>query len=130
MLYSAICASLWPSPYNYFGYRKVSAICRVDSAALSAALPEQLTLESDIIEVFVMDVPDAGSLGSYREGGIVARVRYGEYVGGHVLYEYVTSDDSMAAGREIWGYPKSFAKSIGQRLETMFRPILRAVAMR
>ncbi|WP_171058702.1 acetoacetate decarboxylase family protein [Brucella haematophila] len=97
-------------PYNYFGYRKVSAICRVDSAALSAALPEQLTLESDIIEVFVMDVPDAGSLGSYREGGIVARVRYGEYVGGHVLYEYVTSDDSMAAGREIWGYPKKLCE--------------------
>lgn len=57
-----------------------------------------------------MHVPDAGSLGTYREGGVVAKVRYGDLVGGHVLYEYVTSDDSMAAGREIWGYPKKMCE--------------------
>lgn len=93
-------------PYQYRGYRKLSAICRADRAALAAALPAPLTLESDLVEVFAMDVPDAGSLGSYREGGVVVKASYRGQAGGHVLYEYVTSDDSMAAGREIWGYPK------------------------
>jgi acetoacetate decarboxylase len=30
--------------------------------------------------------------------------------GGHVLYEYVTTDDSMAGGREVWGYPKKLGQ--------------------
>jgi acetoacetate decarboxylase len=30
--------------------------------------------------------------------------------GGHVAYEYVTTDDAMAPGREIWGYPKKLAE--------------------
>lgn len=97
-------------PYSYRGYRKLSAVCRADRAALQAALPAPLVLESDLIEVFAMDVPDAGALGSYREGGVVAKVSYGGQTGGHVLYEYVTSDDSMAAGREIWGYPKKLCE--------------------
>jgi acetoacetate decarboxylase len=97
-------------PYHYRGYRKLSAVCRADRAALAAALPAPLTLESDLVEVFAMDVPDAGALGSYREGGVVVKASYGGRTGGHVLYEYVTSDDSMAAGREIWGYPKKLCE--------------------
>ncbi|AYC32996.1 hypothetical protein D3880_11750 [Pseudomonas cavernae] len=105
------CAPLFERPpYSYRSYRKLSAFCRTDAQELQRMLPAGFELTSDLIEVFIMDVPDGGSLGSYREGGIVAQVRFGEYEGGHVLYEYVTTDDSMAAGREIWGYPKKIGE--------------------
>lgn len=97
-------------PYAYRGSRKLSVVCRADRAALQAALPASLTLASDLIEVFALDVPDAGALGSYREGGIVVNVSYQGQSGGHVLYEYVTTDDSLCAGREIWGYPKKLCE--------------------
>ena len=97
-------------PYHYRGYRKISAICRADRKALEAALPSPLKLESDLVEIFAMDVPDAGSLGSYREGGVAVKASYLGQTGGHVLYEYVTSDASLAAGREIWGYPKKLCE--------------------
>jgi acetoacetate decarboxylase len=47
---------------------------------------------------------------NYLEGGVVVPVRYGDLLGGHVLYEFVTTDDAMAGGREVWGYPKKMGE--------------------
>jgi len=93
-------------PFDYKAFSKVSVFCRVDEAAIRGALPEQFDVRGDVIEFFIMDVPAGGSLGSYAEGGIVVPMSYKGRPGGHVLYEIVTNDDSMAVGREVWGYPK------------------------
>lgn len=93
-------------PFDYKAFSKVSVFCRVDEAAIRAALPAAFEVRGDVIEFFIMDVPAGGSLGSYAEGGIVVPVSYQGRPGGHVLYEIVTNDDSMAVGREVWGYPK------------------------
>lgn len=104
-------APLYPAlPYPYRRVRKISAFCRCDPAALERFMPGELTLVGDVCEVFVMDAPDAGPLGHYTEAGVVIPARYGEVVGAHVALEYVSSDDSLAAGREIWGYPKKIAE--------------------
>jgi acetoacetate decarboxylase len=93
-------------PFDYKAFTKVSVFCRVDEKAIRGALPEQFDVRGDVIEFFIMDVPAGGSLGSYAEGGIVVPMSYKGRPGGHVLYEIVTNDDSMAVGREVWGYPK------------------------
>ena len=97
-------------PFDYKAFSKVSVFCRVDEAAIRAALPHQFDLRGDVIEFFIMDVPAGGSLGSYAEGGIVVPMGYQGRPGGHVLYEIVTNDDSMAVGREVWGYPKKMGE--------------------
>jgi len=97
-------------PFDYKAFSKVSVFCRVDEAAIRAALPEQFDVRGDVIEFFIMDVPAGGSLGSYAEGGIVVPMSYQGRPGGHVLYEIVTNDDSMAVGREVWGYPKKMGE--------------------
>ncbi|MDW6021843.1 acetoacetate decarboxylase family protein [Mesorhizobium sp. BAC0120] len=97
-------------PFNYEAFSKVSVFCRVDEAAIRAALPLQFDVRGDVIEFFIMDVPAGGSLGSYAEGGIVVPMSYQGRPGGHVLYEIVTNDDSMAVGREVWGYPKKMGE--------------------
>jgi acetoacetate decarboxylase len=97
-------------PYDYKAFSKVSVFCRVDEAAIRAALPAEFDLRGDVIEFFVMDVPVGGALGSYAEGGVVVPMSYKGRPGGHVLYEIVTNDDSMAVGREVWGYPKKMGE--------------------
>lgn len=103
-------APLYPElPYPYRGIRKLSVFCRCDRASLEAFLPPEFELLGDICEVFVMQAPDAGALGSYDEAGLVIPVRYDGTDGAHVSLEYVTTDDALCAGREIWGYPKKLA---------------------
>lgn len=96
-------------PYHYRGVRKVSVFCRCDPQALTRFLPRELERVGDVCEVFVMHAPDAGPLGRYDESGLVIPVRYGDITGAHVSLEYVSTDDSLCAGREIWGYPKKLA---------------------
>ena len=103
-------------PRLYRDLRKLSVYCRGDAAGLRKALPPEFDLASDVFEVFVMNCPvvhDAADpvMGprSYSEGGIVLHARYRDIVGGHVAYEFVTTDDAMAGGREIMGYPKKLA---------------------
>jgi len=103
-------APLYPElPYPYRGIRKLSVYCRCDRASLAAFLPPEFELLGDVCEVFVMQAPDAGALGSYDEAGLVIPVRYDGTDGAHVSLEYVTTDDALCAGREIWGYPKKLA---------------------
>lgn len=99
-----------PLPYHYRGVRKISAFCRCDADALRAFLPDEFELSGDVCEVFQLEAPDAGPLGHYSESGVVIPVTFDGQPGAHVALEYVSSDDSLAAGREIWGYPKKIAE--------------------
>jgi acetoacetate decarboxylase len=82
---------LYPElPYRYLGYRKLSVIGRADERSLRAFLPAPFEL-------------------AYYEAGVVLSCRFRDRLGGHVTFEYVSTDDSLGAGREIWGYPKKLA---------------------
>lgn len=96
-------------PFEYNGYRRLSMYCRADGDVVREYLPEPLEYVGDAIEVFVLYAPDVSGLAEYWEGGVVVQARYGDVVGAHMLTEYVTSDDALLAGREIWGYPKKMA---------------------
>lgn len=45
----------------------------------------------------------------FMDVGILFPVKYGDLTGGFWAYEYEDNDESIAAGRELWGYPKKFA---------------------
>ena len=47
---------------------------------------------------------------SYMDAAIVVPVKYGDQYGGYYIYEYENNDAAIAAGRELWGYPKKYAK--------------------
>uniref|UniRef100_UPI003B51B47B acetoacetate decarboxylase family protein n=1 Tax=Roseovarius indicus TaxID=540747 RepID=UPI003B51B47B len=104
-------------PYHYRGVRKISAYCRCDPDALRAFLPDDFELLGDVCEVFQLEAPDAGPLGHYSESGVVIPMTFDGTPGAHVALEYVSSDDSLAAGREIWGYPKKMAEVPFRSLE-------------
>jgi len=102
-----------PIPRFYKAFRKLSVYCEASEAGIGKALPQGLEPDGTTIEIFVMHCPEVYDVASpemgprnYLEGGVVVPARYKDLRGGHVLYEYVTTDDSMAGGREVWGYPK------------------------
>jgi acetoacetate decarboxylase len=41
--------------------------------------------------------------------GILFPVKFRDLTGGFWAYEYEDNDESIGAGRELWGYPKKFA---------------------
>jgi acetoacetate decarboxylase len=90
-----------PMPRHYKGFRKLSIFCRANIDGIRKALPADLEVVSDVIEVFVMNCPEVHDLAepvmgprAYLEGGVVVPARYKSLIGGHVLYEYVTTDDA------------------------------------
>ena len=106
-----------PLPRLYRNLRKLSVYGRGDPDGIRKALPPEFEPASDIVEFFVMHCPIVHDEADpvmgpreYSEGGVVLSVRYKGKVGGHVAYEYVTTDDAMCGGREIIGYPKKFAE--------------------
>lgn len=102
---------LYPElPYLYRRYRKLTVVAQTDLPRLRLLLPAPLEVADNRFEVFFMDAPDVDGLRPYQEAGVVIAARYRGKVGGHVAFEYVTTDDSLCAGREIWGYPKKLAQ--------------------
>jgi acetoacetate decarboxylase len=108
-----------PLPRLYANFEKISVICRAHREAVRRALPKPLNYVSDVIEIFSYRCPEVHDLSvpglaprSYLESGVVLQAEIDGIRGGHVLYEYVTTDDALVPGREIWGYPKKLAEVV------------------
>jgi acetoacetate decarboxylase len=77
---------------------------------IRAQLPEPLEpIEQPLVHYEWIKMPDSSGFGSYTESGTVipARLR-GEEVN-FVSQMYLDDDPPIAAGREIWGFPKKYA---------------------
>lgn len=96
-------------PYVYNDYQKVSVYCRGNVDELKQFLPKEFDVSSDVFEVFILKNNEIDGLDLYSEGGIVIPCTYKNTNGACVAFEYVNTDDSLCAGREIWGYPKKLA---------------------
>lgn len=93
-------------PINYKGYRQINVFYKADPEGIRKSLPPAFTPVGNVIQAFCMNNIEVDGLDPYMEGGLVIPCSFEGVNGAHVVYEYVTSDDSLTAGREIWGYPK------------------------
>lgn len=86
--------------------------CRGDRgqlARLAEVTPFELT--SDVFLLTVADFENCTmTQGRYFDGGMILPVSYGEHRGGNYYFEFEDEHWSTAAGRELWGYPKRYAK--------------------
>src|SRR5699024_11750381 len=46
---------------------------------------------------------------SYMDCAFVVPIKYEDKLGGYYFYEYENDDRAIAAGRDLWGYPKKYA---------------------
>lgn len=90
--------------------KTLSVYCRGDRAQMERFLePLPFELADDR---FVVSIADFGNNSgrTYFDAAVILPVRYGDHVGGTYYFEYEDKHTTVAGGRELWGYPKHFAR--------------------
>ena len=97
-------------PYRFVDREYMVITYESDPDAVRAALPEPLEpIERPLVCYEWIKMPDSSGFGSYTESGIVIPCRYGGEDLNFVAQMYLDDDPPIAAGREIWGFPKKYA---------------------
>ncbi len=97
-------------PYRFINREYMVISYETDPEVIRAQLPEPLEpVEQPIVHYEWIKMPDSSGFGSYTESGMVIPCRFeGEEVN-FVAQMYLDDDPPIAAGREIWGFPKKYA---------------------
>ena len=97
-------------PYRFVD-REYMVICyETDPDIVRAQLPEPLEpVASPVVHYEWIRMPDSSGFGSYTESGIVIPCRLQGEDMNFVAQMYLDDDPPIAAGREIWGFPKKYA---------------------
>jgi len=96
--------------YNCPDLRTLNVYCRGDREQLQQLLSvTPFTLTSDIFVATIADFANC-STAPYMDAGIILPIAYKEHIAGNYFFEFEDQHWSVAAGRELWGYPKRYAK--------------------
>jgi acetoacetate decarboxylase len=99
-----------PGPYRFVDREFLIIAYRTDPDALRAVVPEPLQLPGEpIVKYEFIRMPDSTGFGDYTESGQVIPVTLGGVAGGYVHSMYLNDEGPIAAGRELWGFPKKLA---------------------
>ena len=97
-------------PFRFVDREYMIVIYESDPDAIRAAVPEPL-IPDPSNQVFYewIRMPDSSGFGDYTETGQVIPVRLEGEEGVYVHSMYLDDEGPIAAGREIWGFPKKLA---------------------
>jgi acetoacetate decarboxylase len=97
-------------PYRFVNREYMVITYETDPEAILAQLPEPLEPAARPLVAYEwIRMPDSSGFGDCTESGIVIPCRFrGEEVS-FVSQMYLDDDPPIAAGREIWGFPKKYA---------------------
>ena len=102
------CGLFPPPPYQYPQMRAIISLFQTPLEIKKKYIPPDFKplRTSDVL--FITEYADT-TIGPYNESLIMLTCRHKQKMGLFVLNIYVTTDDALCAGREIWGYPKKIA---------------------
>ena len=106
--------ALYPLPP--IRYSDVDVLVLVPPGPLNVALPAPLAPAGGISILMLSDYPKS-DLGPYRELFVLTAALHGTDLVWFCPLIYVTSDAALAAGREIWGFPKKLADIAFERTD-------------
>src|SRR5262249_50632227 len=97
-------------PYRFIDREYMVITYETDPEIIREQLPEPLEpLDRPQVHYEWIRMPDSSGFGSYTESGLVIPCLFkGEDVN-FVSQMYLDDDPPIAAGREIWGFPKKYA---------------------
>ena len=95
-----------PGPYRFVDREYLIITYRTDPAALEKVIPAPLKLAEPVVKFEFINMPDSTGFGHYCESGQVIPVKLGDELGGYVHSMYLNDHPPIAAGRELWGFPK------------------------
>ena len=97
-------------PYRFVDREYMVVIYESDPAAIRAAVPEPLVPDpSNQVFYEWIKMPDSSGFGDYTESGVVIPCSFNGEPCNFVSQMYLDCDPPIAAGREIWGFPKKYA---------------------
>jgi acetoacetate decarboxylase len=97
-------------PYRFYNREYFVISYRTDPEILRALAPEPLEIAEPIVKYEFIRMPDSTGFGDYTECGQVIPVTFNGEKGTFVHSMYLDDESPIAGGREIWGFPKKFAK--------------------
>jgi acetoacetate decarboxylase len=96
-------------PYECKNNRTLFAVCKGGKNQIDRYLvPTPFESVSELFVVSISDFTNCKKL-PFMDCGIIFPVKYKNIIGGYYMFEYENDDSAIAAGRELWGYPKKFA---------------------
>lgn len=96
-------------PIYYEDVEEISLTYETDGNAVLDILPEGLELSEPAIGTVLIRRYPFSTLGPYEEVILIVGCTFQGKPRSYIPHIVVNSDIPMAAGREIWGYPKKFA---------------------
>jgi acetoacetate decarboxylase len=97
-------------PYRFIDREYFIVVYRSDPAAIRAAVPEPLDpAPENLVYYEWIRMPDSSGFGDYTESGVVIPCTHKGKACNFVAQMYLDDDPPVAAGREIWGFPKKYA---------------------
>lgn len=96
-------------PYRFVDREYMVISYETDPEAILAQLPEPLEPSGNVVHYEWIKMPDSSGFGDYTESGLVIPARFNGEEVSFVSQMYLDDDPPIAAGREIWGFPKKYA---------------------
>lgn len=98
-------------PYLYRGGNILLCAYRTKPEILKKIIPEPLKpAEGNLVYAWINDFTSVVGLGPYREAIISLPAEFQGKLGNYMAYLYLDRDTPIAAGREIWGFPKKMGR--------------------
>ena len=97
-------------PYRFIDREYLIITYRTDPKLLEALIPAPLKLAEPVVKYEFINMPDSTGFGHYCESGQVIPVTLDGVAGGYVHSMYLNDHPPIAAGRELWGFPKKLGE--------------------
>ena len=98
-----------PGPYRFYDREFLIITYRTDREKIRELVPEPLEVVSDLVKFEFIRMPNSTGFGDYTEAGQVIPVRFNGQTGNYTLCMFLNDHPPIAAGRELWGFPKKLA---------------------
>ena len=99
-----------PGPYRFVDREFLIITYRTDPVVLEKMIPAPLRMTEPIVKYEFINMPDSTGFGHYCESGQVIPVEFEGVAGGYVYSMYLNDHPPIAAGRELWGFPKKLGE--------------------
>ena len=97
-------------PYRFVNREYLIITYRTDAHTLRALVPEPLHIEEPLVKFEFIRMPDSTGFGDYTECGQVIPVTLRGRKGNYTHCMFLNDHPPIAAGRELWGFPKKLAE--------------------
>lgn len=96
-------------PYHFRDREYLIITYRTDPRKLRALVPDPLDIDEPLVKFEFIRMPDSTGFGDYTESGQVIPVSFRGRKGSYNHCMFLNDHPPIAAGRELWGFPKKLA---------------------